>query len=148
MSTSVDVSLTLGSPALTRSVALLAVNESQRPLVNAATPSGVPRPVGPSYPFTALHRDVPQAPLLPPVISNNGTLCFPEPATALYGSELKLERVPSLLPASAYTEPTIGAATLVPPTTSHPDSPNVSYTHTPVLGSATAETSATVRFRQ
>src|SRR2546423_692602 len=38
-----------------------------------------------------------------------------------------------------------GAATLVPPKTFQPVSPKVSYTPTPVFGSATAETSATAR---
>src|SRR5581483_1589685 len=43
----------------------------------------------------------------------------------------------------------IGDATLVPPKISHePPVPYVSYTHTPVLGSATAETSATLRREQ
>src|SRR3954470_1377324 len=44
-----------------------------------------------------------------------------------------------------------GAATLVPPNTSQPPPPcprKVSYTETPVFGSATAETSATVRRAQ
>src|SRR5437899_7690935 len=41
----------------------------------------------------------------------------------------------------------IGAATLVPPKTSQPPSSR-SNTHTPVLGSATAATSATLRVKQ
>src|SRR5689334_21795574 len=46
--------------------------------------------------------------------------------------------------------PTSGAATLVPPNTSQPALLRLTgpYTATPVLGSATAETSATVRFEQ
>src|SRR5690348_17229642 len=46
--------------------------------------------------------------------------------------------------------PTRGAATLVPPNTSQPERffATGPYTATPVLGSATAETSATVRFAQ
>src|SRR4051794_37787142 len=39
----------------------------------------------------------------------------------------------------------IGADALVPPNTIQPGEPNVSYTATPVFGSATAETSATLR---
>src|SRR5215471_9539881 len=39
----------------------------------------------------------------------------------------------------------MGAATLVPPKTFQPLTPNVSNTPTPVFGSATAETSATAR---
>ncbi len=45
----------------------------------------------------------------------------------------------------------IGEATLVPPNTIHPDCPKyavLSYTATPVFGSATAATSATVRREQ
>src|SRR5205814_1744407 len=52
------------------------------------------------------------------------------------------------LAASANTAPTIGEETLVPPRTIHPLRPTdgvLSYTQTPVLGSATAATSATVR---
>ena len=44
--------------------------------------------------------------------------------------------------------PMIGEATLVPPNTVQPPEPYVSYTATPVAGSATAETSATVRREQ
>ena len=50
--------------------------------------------------------------------------------------------------ASAYIAPTIGEATLVPPKTVHPPEPYESYTATPVAGSASAETSATVRRTQ
>src|SRR4051812_49976277 len=42
----------------------------------------------------------------------------------------------------------IGDETLVPPKTSQPPTPYESYTETPVPGSATAETSATVRREQ
>src|SRR6266540_941530 len=42
----------------------------------------------------------------------------------------------------------IGADTLVPPNTCHPGAWKVSYTATPVRGSPTAETSATVRRAQ
>src|SRR5947209_8641863 len=42
----------------------------------------------------------------------------------------------------------IGVATLVPPNTSHPPEGYVSYTDTPVLGSATAETSVSIRLEQ
>src|SRR5882724_13634636 len=42
----------------------------------------------------------------------------------------------------------IGAAALVPPNTSQPPRPNVSYTETPVAGSATADTSAMARLVQ
>src|SRR5262245_29209698 len=42
----------------------------------------------------------------------------------------------------------IGAETLVPPNTFQPPSWKVSYTATPVAGSATAATSATVRLEQ
>src|SRR5215207_8894827 len=52
------------------------------------------------------------------------------------------------LPASAYTPAMIGADALVPPTTHQPERPwyeVVSYTETPVFGSATAETSASAR---
>src|SRR6516164_2497550 len=42
----------------------------------------------------------------------------------------------------------MGDATLVPPKTFHPLRPKVSYTPTPVFGSATAETSATARLPQ
>src|SRR5690348_16696354 len=43
----------------------------------------------------------------------------------------------------------IGDETLVPPKTSQPPTPpNVSYTATPVFGSATAETSASARLAQ
>src|SRR5581483_5130448 len=44
--------------------------------------------------------------------------------------------------------PMIGDATLVPPNTVQPPEPYESYTATPVAGSATAETSATVRLEQ
>src|SRR5262249_24951478 len=42
----------------------------------------------------------------------------------------------------------IGDEALVPPYTAHPLKPNVWYTATPVAGSATAATSATVRIEQ
>lgn len=43
---------------------------------NAPLPSGVPRPVGPSYPAPAVQRYVPpQEPLLPLVTSNNEVAC-------------------------------------------------------------------------
>ena len=53
-----------------------------------------------------------------------------------------------MFPAIAYTLAMIGELRLVPPTTSHPSKPNVSYTASPVCGSATAATSATVRRSQ
>src|SRR5579875_693402 len=46
--------------------------------VNAAVPSGVPRPVGPSYPFPALHRYCrvgSQLPLEPEVTSLRSAAC-------------------------------------------------------------------------
>jgi hypothetical protein len=49
---------------------------------------------------------------------------------------------------SANTEAVMGAETLVPPNTSHPPAWKVSYTDTPVLGSASALTSAIVRREQ
>src|SRR5262245_38586239 len=55
------------------------------------------------------------------------------------------------LPARAYTPAMIGDEALVPPTTNQPDwfwNGVESKTATPVLGSATAETSATARRRQ
>src|SRR5215510_11923100 len=55
------------------------------------------------------------------------------------------------LPARAKTPAMIGAEALVPPTTNQPDwllNGVESKTATPVLGSATAETSATARRRQ
>src|SRR5690348_10808567 len=55
------------------------------------------------------------------------------------------------LPASAYTPAMIGAAALVPPNSSQPDCfayAVLSYTATPVPGSATAATSATARLAQ
>ncbi|HEX3762039.1 MAG TPA: hypothetical protein VHW23_25235 [Kofleriaceae bacterium] len=59
-----------------------------------------------------------------------------------YGSEPKF----TVPPLTAYTAPTSGAATLVPPNTRNADvEPLGPNTATPVLGSATAETSATVR---
>src|SRR5437762_13694449 len=54
----------------------------------------------------------------------------------------------AVLPARAYTLAMMGAEALVPPKTSQPDRPCVrvvSYTATPVFGSATADTSATAR---
>src|SRR6266849_2751356 len=86
-----------------------------------------------------VHRySPPQVPLLPLVISKRAVRAAYSPAAYCFGP----------LAASAYTEPMIGAATLVPPKTSQPLRPLdgvLSYTHTPVLGSATAATSATVR---
>ena len=49
---------------------------------------------------------------------------------------------------SANVAATMGDAALVPPSTIQPPSPNESYTARPVFGSATAETSATVRWPQ
>src|SRR5204862_5651357 len=40
------------------------------PDVNAPTPFGVPRPVGPSQPVPAVHIGAPHAPLVPDVTSN------------------------------------------------------------------------------
>src|SRR5487761_1133744 len=51
------------------------------------------------------------------------------------------------VPARAYVEAMTGDATLVPPTSTQPPAP-LPYTATPVDGSATADTSATVRFWQ
>src|SRR5579871_6038668 len=53
------------------------------------------------------------------------------------------------LPASAYMAATIGEEALVPPTSFHPPLPLVvSYTATPVLGSASAATSLSIRLEQ
>src|ERR1041385_4961659 len=108
----------------------------------APTPDGVPRPVGPSHPMPATHHwDVAQVPLLPEVTS----LKLPAAFHSVWALAVEA------FPASAYTEAMIGDATLVPPKTSHPLTPwyeRLSYTATPVLGSATAETSATARLLQ
>src|SRR5262249_54160270 len=112
---------------------------------NAPVPFGVPRPVGPSQPALALQScDVLQLPLLPEVTSNNEEACA-------YGKLLLLPEFGPKLPARANTPAMSGAETLVPPTTNHPDwllNGVESKTATPVLGSATAETSATARRRQ
>jgi hypothetical protein len=43
---------------------------------SAPVPLGVPSPVGPSYPPSAVHRyDPPQAPLEPPITSNSDPMC-------------------------------------------------------------------------
>src|SRR5580693_1794681 len=52
------------------------------------------------------------------------------------------------VPASANTEAMIGDDTLVPPTSRKPSWSKVSKTATPVLGSATADTSLSVRILQ
>src|ERR1700720_4094194 len=53
------------------------------------------------------------------------------------------------LPARAYMAATIGEEALVPPTSFHPPFPlEVSYTARPVLGSASAETSLSIRLEQ
>src|SRR6478609_2856219 len=52
------------------------------------------------------------------------------------------------LPFSAYTPAMIGADALVPPTTRKPPYPYVSFTETPVAGSATADTSEIMRLAQ
>src|SRR3954462_10993755 len=100
-------------------------------------PFGVPRPVGPSYPVRAVQRyDELQLPLLPDRTSNSEVVCA-------YGLDPKLTE-PPLTP---YAPATIGAAALVPPNTSQSEASSESgaNTATPVLGSAIADTSATVR---
>jgi hypothetical protein len=80
--------------------------------------------------------------LLPEVISKN------EPAEAAYRPDADWT---DGLPANAAIEATIGEATLVPPNTSQPLWPPdgvLSYTQTPVAGSATAAISLTVRRAQ
>src|SRR5437588_359180 len=53
------------------------------------------------------------------------------------------------LPPSAYMAASIGEEALVPPTSFHPPLPlEVSYTATPVLGSASAATSLSIRLEQ
>src|SRR5580704_8417039 len=53
------------------------------------------------------------------------------------------------LPARAYIAASIGAEALVPPTSFHPPLPfEVSYTATPVAGSASAATSLSIRREQ
>src|SRR5690348_11932439 len=62
---------------------------------------------------------------------------------------MSLAGVVPALPASAYTAAMIGVEALVPPTWFQPPLPlEVSNTATPVLGSATAATSALVRLLQ
>ena len=64
----------------------------------------------------------------------------------LYGKSFA--SIVAALPARPYTEAMIGEDALVPPKTSQPEKPwngALSKTATPVLGSATAETSATAR---
>ena len=76
--------------------------------LNAPVPFGVPSPVGPSQPGAAVHSsDGQHVPLLPLVTS------FRLPVFA-YGHDDGLSVEPGV-PASAYTEATIGAAALVPP---------------------------------
>src|SRR5215469_7617630 len=53
------------------------------------------------------------------------------------------------LPARAYMAASMGEDALVPPTSFHPPSPlDVSYTATPVAGSASAATSLSIRLEQ
>lgn len=64
-----------GLPIVTELIVLTAVLRSRiRPstvtmLQNTLVPSGVPLPVGPSYPGAALHRYDPQFPVLPETTS-------------------------------------------------------------------------------
>src|SRR6516225_7816457 len=107
---------------------------------NAPVPAGVPRPVGPSQPVVALHSRLAQPPLPPEVTSVSEALC-------VYGSDPAAGE-PVTPPASANTDAMTGAPTLVPPSSSQPRLPwkgTLSNTETPVLGSATAEISATAR---
>src|SRR5690348_14008469 len=96
-------------------------------------PLGVPLPVGPSYPGAATHRYADEHAPFDPLVTSKS-----DPAS-------RYESCPyvdvAVLAASAYTPAMIGAATLVPPKMYHP----LSYTATPVAGSATAATSAIER---
>src|ERR1700687_6133504 len=78
-------------------------------------------------------------PWLPPTTQNKAELARNEPTPC---------RTDEVFPAIAYTLAMIGELRLVPPTTSHPSKRRVSYAATPVGGSATAATSATVRRSQ
>jgi hypothetical protein len=62
---------------------------------------------------------------------------------------MSLAGVVPALPASAYMDATMGEEALVPPTSFQPPLPFVvSYTATPVAGSASADTSLSMRFEQ
>ena len=107
----------------------------------ARTPLGVPNPVGPSYPVPAVHRYVPPQDPLEPLVTSFSAPVVP------YGYSLGYVFAAGV-PARAYVLAMIGAPTLVPPKTCQPGAENVSYTAAPVCGSATADTSATVRLAQ
>jgi hypothetical protein len=82
----------------------------------AATPFGVPSPVGPSYPTPAVQRYAGEHDAVWPVVTS-----FSAPGFA-YGYEFGNAFAAGGL-ASAYIAPMIGEATLVPPNTVHPPDP-------------------------
>src|SRR4029077_11641421 len=86
------------------------------------------------------HRIVGQLPVLPEVTSLRPCVWCDHTYEPSFTSRV--------LPASANTAAMIGAAALVPPKVSQPLVPSksrLSYTATPVAGSATADTSAIAR---